>query len=120
MTGVGVAEERAQPAPEPIATEDRLRPSHFSYRPALDGLRAIAVLGVIAYHDNATWAHGAFLGVDTFFVLSGFLITTLLILEYRKRTTIGLGGFWGRRARRLLPALMLVLLFVAFYTHTVA
>lgn len=89
----------------------------FGYRAALDGLRAVAVLSVIAYHDNYAWAKGGFLGVDTFFVLSGFLITTLLVLEFRRGSTVGLAAFWTRRARRLLPALLLVLAFVAFYTH---
>jgi peptidoglycan/LPS O-acetylase OafA/YrhL len=113
-----VADERPDAAPATAPA-----PSHstgFAYRPALDGLRALAVLAVIAYHDNYSWARGGFLGVDTFFVLSGFLITTLLVLEYRRRSTIRLGAFWARRARRLLPALLLVLAFVAVYTHAVA
>ncbi|MDQ1521570.1 MAG: hypothetical protein QOI55_2643, partial [Actinomycetota bacterium] len=89
----------------------------FAYQPALDGVRALSVLAVIAYHDDYRWARGGFLGVDAFFVLSGFLITTLLVLEFRGRDTIVLPAFWARRARRLLPAVMLVLLFVALYTH---
>ena len=87
------------------------------YEPALDGIRALAVLAVIAYHDDYGTARGGFLGVDAFFVLSGFLITTLLVLEYRRNATISLSHFWSRRARRLLPALFLVLLFVAGYVH---
>ena len=63
-------------AARPDAGDARLR-----YQPALDGLRAVAVLAVIAYHDAYSWARGGFLGVDAFFVLSGFLITTLLLLE---------------------------------------
>jgi peptidoglycan/LPS O-acetylase OafA/YrhL len=89
----------------------------FAYHAALDGLRAVAVLSVIAYHDNYSWAKGGFLGVDTFFVLSGFLITTLLVAEFRRASTIRLSTFWVRRARRLLPALLLVIGFVALYTH---
>ncbi|MEY2451341.1 MAG: hypothetical protein QOD92_915 [Acidimicrobiaceae bacterium] len=89
----------------------------LAYRPALDGLRALAVLAVIAYHDNYAWAKGGFLGVDLFFALSGFLITTLLVLEYRPTSTIRLAAFWTRRARRLLPAVLLVLCFVAAYTR---
>jgi peptidoglycan/LPS O-acetylase OafA/YrhL len=73
--------------------------------PALDGLRALAVLAVLAYHLNFSWARGGYLGVDLFFVLSGFLITSLLLEEHEDRGTIRLGAFWGRRARRLLPAL---------------
>ncbi len=104
---------------EPIGVDDAAAPEHhgFAYNAALDGLRAVAVLSVIAYHDNYSWAKGGFLGVDMFFVLSGFLITTLLVLEYRRGTTIRLAAFWARRARRLLPALLLVLVFVALYTH---
>lgn len=92
----------------------------LGYHPALDGLRALAVLAVIAYHDNYPWAKGGFLGVDLFFALSGFLITTLLVLEYRRGQAIRFAAFWARRARRLLPALLLVLCFVAVYTHFVA
>jgi len=116
---VGRAAPEPQPAPvspdgttQPAATESR-----FAYRAALDGLRALAVLSVIAYHDNYSWAKGGFLGVDAFFVLSGFLITTLLVLEFRRASTIRLPAFWARRARRLLPALLLVLVFVALYSH---
>jgi peptidoglycan/LPS O-acetylase OafA/YrhL len=81
------------------------------YNPGLDGIRAIAVVGVIAYHLNFGWASGGLLGVGVFFVLSGYLITDLLVAEYRRLQKIHLGLFWLRRARRLLPAL-LVMLFV--------
>ncbi len=81
----------------------------FTYRPALDGLRAVAVLAVIAYHLGYGWARGGFLGVDTFFVLSGYLITSLLLVEFAGGGRIDLRAFWARRARRLLPALLLVL-----------
>ena len=87
----------------------------FQYQPALDGVRALAVLAVMAYHYPYVWAKGGFLGVDAFFVLSGFLITTLLVLEWQKAQSIALVAFWGRRIRRLLPALLLVILFVAIY-----
>jgi peptidoglycan/LPS O-acetylase OafA/YrhL len=87
----------------------------FSYRPGLDGVRALAVLAVILYHGKVSWAHGGFLGVDVFFVLSGFLITSLLISERDRSGRIDLVGFWTRRARRLLPALFLVLVGVAVY-----
>ncbi len=91
----------------------------FPYQPALDSLRAFAVLAVIAYHNGYAWAVGGFLGVDAFFVLSGYLITTLLVLEYRRLDAIGLVAFWGRRIRRLMPALILVLLFAALYGRLV-
>jgi peptidoglycan/LPS O-acetylase OafA/YrhL len=92
-------------------------PAKFRYEPSLDGLRALAVLAIIAYHFNYAWARGAYLSVDLFFILSGFLITMLLIMEWRGSNTIALRKFWSRRARRLLPALLLVLAFVAFFTH---
>ncbi|MGH9247255.1 MAG: acyltransferase family protein [Acidimicrobiales bacterium] len=86
--------------------------------PALDGLRGLAVAGVIAFH--AGFLGGGFLGVDLFFVLSGFLITSLLLAEYAGRGRIGLRRFWARRARRLLPALLVVLAAVAGYAWFVA
>ena len=67
----------------------------FAYRPALDGLRAIAVAAVIAYHFGYGWARGGFLGVDAFFVLSGYLITTLLLVEFRSAGMIHLRAFLG-------------------------
>jgi peptidoglycan/LPS O-acetylase OafA/YrhL len=84
----------------------------FAYRPALDGLRAAAVLGVIAYHLDYGWLRGGFLGVDVFFVLSGYLITSLLLIEAEEPRRIDLPAFWLRRARRLLPALCLLLIVV--------
>jgi peptidoglycan/LPS O-acetylase OafA/YrhL len=81
----------------------------------LDGLRAFAVLTVLLYHGGVTWFGGGLLGVDVFFVLSGFLITNLLCGEFLARGTVALGRFWANRARRLLPALLLLLLGVALY-----
>jgi peptidoglycan/LPS O-acetylase OafA/YrhL len=81
--------------------------------PGLDGLRALAVIGVLAFHDNRL--SGGFLGVDLFFALSGFLITTLLIDELQRTNTIDLIGFWGRRLRRLLPAVMVLLVVVVVF-----
>jgi peptidoglycan/LPS O-acetylase OafA/YrhL len=85
----------------------------YQYRPALDGVRALAVAAVVLFHAGVPGISGGFLGVDAFFVLSGFLITSLLLAERDKRGRIGLAAFWGRRARRLLPALLVVLVFVA-------
>ncbi len=93
------------------------RGTKFSYYGSLDGLRALAVLAIIAYHFNYGWARGAYLSVDLFFILSGFLITTLLIMEWRRSDRIALKQFWARRARRLLPALFLLLIFVAVFTR---
>ena len=83
--------------------------------PALDGLRALAVLAVLAYHLGFGWARGGYLGVDLFFVLSGFLITSLLLEEHEDTGTIRLAAFWGRRARRLLPALFAMVTIVMAY-----
>ena len=85
----------------------------FSYRPALDGVRALAVSAVVLFHAGVSVLPGGFLGVDAFFVLSGYLITSLLLAEYAKRGRISLPAFWARRARRLLPALLLLLVVVA-------
>ena len=95
--------------------EGRGRPIIFGFVPALDGLRALAVLGVMLYHGGAPMATGGFLSIDVFFVLSGFLITSLLLGEWTKSVTIRLGQFWARRARRLLPALLVMLVGVALY-----
>jgi peptidoglycan/LPS O-acetylase OafA/YrhL len=81
--------------------------------PALDGLRGVAVAGVLLFH--AGHLVGGYLGVDLFFVLSGFLITSLLLSERIRTGRVGLSAFWSRRARRLLPALLAVLAAVAVY-----
>jgi peptidoglycan/LPS O-acetylase OafA/YrhL len=86
--------------------------SRLPYMPGLDGIRALAVLAVLCYHANYSWALGGFLGVETFFVLSGFLITLLLSSEWQATGGINLQTFWLRRARRLLPAVWLLLLIV--------
>lgn len=80
------------------------------YVPALDGLRALAVLVVIAYHMHLGWAPGGLLGVTMFFVLSGYLITGLLLKEYDDSGTISLSNFWLRRVRRIIPAVVFAVL----------
>ena len=84
----------------------------FAYRPALDGVRALAVIAVLLFHGGVSQLAGGFLGVDAFFVLSGFLITSLLLAEHARHNRIRLAAFWARRARRLLPALLVVLIVV--------
>jgi peptidoglycan/LPS O-acetylase OafA/YrhL len=79
------------------------------YLPGLDGLRALAVTAVLLYHAGLRWIPGGFLGVEVFFVISGYLITSLLLAEWRQRGSIDLKTFWLRRARRLLPALYVLL-----------
>ena len=78
------------------------------YIPALDGLRTLAVVAVVLYHLNLTWAQGGLLGVTVFFVLSGYLITRLLLNEVAKTGRIDLKSFWIRRIRRLVPAVVTV------------
>ncbi len=85
------------------------------YVPGLDGLRALAVVAVIVYHANRTWLGGGFLGVEVFFVISGYLITLLLIAERERQGGVSLGNFWMRRARRLLPALFTLLIGTVVY-----
>jgi peptidoglycan/LPS O-acetylase OafA/YrhL len=85
--------------------------------PALDGLRAIAVLAVLGFHGNISWLGGGFLGVDLFFVLSGFLITRLLLDERGLTGTIALGRFYARRVLRLFPALVVVGAAVIIYAE---
>ena len=92
--------------PEPIQSGQR-------YMPGLDGLRALAVLAVVAYHLHLGWAPGGMLGVGVFFTLSGYLITDLLLGQHEATGTLQLADFWRRRARRLLPALFVLLAVVA-------
>jgi len=80
------------------------------YVPALDGLRTLAVMAVIAYHMKFGWASGGLLGVTMFFVLSGYLITSILMNEYESTGTISLGNFWLRRVRRIVPAVVFAVL----------
>jgi peptidoglycan/LPS O-acetylase OafA/YrhL len=77
--------------------------------PGIDGLRAIAVAAVFVYHTGVSWLPGGFLGVDVFFVISGYLITSLLLAEFEQSGRVALARFWAGRARRLLPALFLLI-----------
>lgn len=111
------AEQPAAPEPAPAAggsaapavTPPALKPGSIRRAPALDGLRGIAVLAVVVYHLFGTVLRGGYIGVDIFFVLSGFLITSLLVREYGARGSISLSGFWVRRLRRIVPAAVTVL-----------
>ena len=89
------------------------RKGEMGYLPGLDGVRALAVIGVLLYHADLTWMKGGFLGVDVFFVLSGFLITTLILEEFDRSGRVDFAKFYLGRARRLLPALVLMLAAVA-------
>lgn len=90
--------------------------SRVPYLPGLDGMRAIAVVAVMIYHANNSWLPGGFLGVEMFFVISGYLITLLLIAERERTYRISLVDFWLRRARRLLPALFLLMGLLTLWT----
>src|SRR3954447_3746832 len=81
-----------------------------AFRPDLEGLRGVAILLVVLFHAGVSWLSGGFVGVDVFFVLSGFFITGLLVREHETTGEVRLNQFYGRRALRLLPALLVVLL----------
>jgi peptidoglycan/LPS O-acetylase OafA/YrhL len=118
---VGVAVERrsgVEAAEEgPGAAPSRRPAAHIG---GLDGVRGLAVAAVVVYHLGYGWARGGYLGVDTFLVLSGFLITAGLLAEHERAGRIRLGAFWGRRVRRLLPALVLVVAAVAVWAAVAA
>ncbi|HEX3712060.1 MAG TPA: acyltransferase family protein [Trebonia sp.] len=96
--------------PEPVKGDQK-------YLPGLDGLRALAVAAVVAYHLGYGWAQGGLLGVGVFFTLSGYLITDILVGQWAARGRIKLGEFWLRRARRLLPALFVMLAVVTIWVN---
>ena len=107
----------APPTSPPIVErEHHARISRVPYLPGLDGMRGLAVVAVMIYHANPTWLPGGFLGVEMFFVISGYLITLLIIAERERTYQVSLVDFWARRARRLLPALFVLLLGVTVYT----
>ncbi|MBX3313089.1 MAG: acyltransferase family protein [Actinobacteria bacterium] len=109
-SALGVGSEPAAAPSSPAGGRGRPR-----YLPALDGLRAVAVAAVIAFHLGRLG--GGFLGVDVFFVLSGFLITRLLLAERASSERISLKAFWRRRVRRLVPAVLTLLPFVALMSR---
>src|SRR5580693_8993895 len=96
--------------PEPVKGDQK-------YLPGLDGLRALAVAAVVAYHLGYGWAQGGLLGVGVFFTLSGYLITDILVGQFAAAGRIKLGDFWMRRARRLLPALFVMLAVVTVWVN---
>jgi peptidoglycan/LPS O-acetylase OafA/YrhL len=103
--------ERSATAPVAISS------ARLPYLRGIDGLRALAVMAVLLYHGGLSVMSG-FLGVETFFVLSGFLITALLLVEWRQDGSIKVTTFWLRRARRLFPALLLLLLGTSIYLRS--
>ena len=120
----GTLDDAGTPASDAASPESRTGPQETD-RPArghlagLDGLRAVAIIAVVVFHLDPDWLPGGFLGVDVFFVISGFLITTLLVRERRGAGRVDLVGFWTRRARRLLPALLVVVPAAVLIARTV-
>lgn len=92
----------------------------LGYQPSLDGLRGVALLGVIAYHAGIEGFRGGFLGVSSFFTLSGFLITSLLLVERSQSGSIDLPSFWARRLRRLLPAALVTIVATVVLATSIA
>jgi peptidoglycan/LPS O-acetylase OafA/YrhL len=111
LTRLAALDQRWQPARVAPTTQR----SSMGYQPGLDGLRAVSVIAVILYHAGFEWLRGGFFGVEVFFVVSGFLITSLLVEERAGTGRVSLSGFWLRRARRLLPALAVLLATVAVW-----
>lgn len=85
------------------------------YYKGIDGLRAVAILTVMVSHAKVPYIRGGFMGVDIFFVISGFLITTILLKEYANRGSISIPNFYMRRILRLMPALLLLFSFLLIY-----
>ena len=116
---MSVDEQVRVPAPSVAGPAD----DRLARVPALDGIRAVAIVAVLVFHNYAFAGSrprgGGFLGVDVFFVLSGYLITTLLLREQRGSGRIDLRRFWTRRARRLLPALFVLILLEALVARFV-
>ena len=104
--------------PSPIQRSLRGVVDH-GFRPDIEGLRAVAVLAVVLYHGRLLGLHGGFIGVDVFFVVSGYLITRLILGELARTGRIALRVFWARRARRLLPASALVVVVTAIGAHVI-
>ncbi len=116
---IAVNQPSQVPSPESQVLDPKSHvpsPTALPYHPALDGLRALAVIAVLLFHADSRWLPGGFLGVEVFFVISGYLITSLLLDESRHTGRIDLPAFWLRRARRLLPALALVVLVTLVFT----
>lgn len=93
----------------PAAEEGAQRGPTLGYLPSLDGLRGLAAIGVVLFHAQLDWMRGGFLAVTTFFALSGFLLTSLLVAEHHHLGAVDARTFWGRRFRRLLPAALVTL-----------
>ena len=114
------SEGRIAPGGTTESGDSRPRAPRLAYQPALDGLRGVAVGSVLLYHAGFSWMTGGYLGVSTFFTLSGYLITLLLLEEHRRTGKIHLAGFWEQRFRRILPAALAALLLIAAFAAIAA
>jgi peptidoglycan/LPS O-acetylase OafA/YrhL len=108
MAGVWAAPSVRDEPPGATTRPDASGAAESGFRPDIEGLRALAIVLVVIYHVGFAWLPGGFVGVDVFFVISGFLITSLLVREATRTDRISLKGFYARRARRILPAAALV------------
>jgi peptidoglycan/LPS O-acetylase OafA/YrhL len=95
------------------------RPTRLEYNPGLDGLRGIGLVAILFYHSGVNWIPGGFLSVSTFFTLSGFLITSLLLYEWDNTGRIDMSRFWSHRFRRLMPGALLALGVIAVLGATI-
>src|SRR4051812_45298154 len=116
-----MAVQWAPPSASPEPEKQRAQVSRVPYLPGLDGMRALAVLAVMTYHadlghTHIAWMQGGFLGVEVFFVISGYLITLLLVGERERTGSVSLKNFWLRRFRRLVPAAFLMMTVVVIYS----
>jgi len=102
-------------AEHPSKTRVKGEQRRLHFQPALEGLRGLSVLGILLFHSNFEWAAGGFLGVSTFFTLSGFLIMSLFLVEHDRFARIDLLAFWSRRFRRLMPASLITLAAIALF-----
>ncbi len=104
-------------APDPDAGDQSTAHSRLPHFPGLDGLRGLAVIAVLFFHGGFAWAVGGYLGVSTFFTLSGFLITSLLLAERTVTRSVDVPRFWVRRIRRLMPAALAALVLAVAFAH---
>lgn len=114
-----MAVEAPAATPRLTTPAEPVRAPRLGYQPALDGLRGVALLAIVAFHAQVPGAQGAFLGVSTFFTLSGFLITTITLAEHRRAGRVPIRQFYARRARRLLPAALAAIAVIVTLTAVV-
>ncbi|MDP6980878.1 MAG: acyltransferase family protein [Myxococcota bacterium] len=110
----------SQPGEATLGSGQRTTRARIPFEPALEGLRGLVLFGLLCFHAEFSWATGGFLGIATFFTLSGFLLTSLFLAEWEHSQRIAFAAFWARRFRRLMPAALLTLLTMWAFGHFVA